>query len=208
MTFRGQVRPGFIEEETQCQTLGLGRDGGDKELEMTIDFPSKGHQWPSPESGSVTYWTKFIESKLLKVWLGYEEVETIIDWNFSECFYFGDKETKEDDMQLYLRGEVFHRNMNIETVGKDAPGEKHAVSGTAHLTFSSLPFSWALVMSSCLEWDHGGLPQKQEYRTMGKNVTGRKHAVSGYSTLYLLKAPSKIEGQQQRKWMRDSMVEI
>lgn len=32
-------------------------------------------------------------------------METIIDWTFSECFYFGDKELKEDVMQLYLVGD-------------------------------------------------------------------------------------------------------
>lgn len=28
-----------------------------------------------------------------------------MDWTFSECFYFGDKELKEDDTQLYLVGD-------------------------------------------------------------------------------------------------------
>lgn len=39
MTSPGQVRPGFIEKGALCQTLGLGIDGGDKELEMTIGLP-------------------------------------------------------------------------------------------------------------------------------------------------------------------------
>lgn len=34
---------------------------------------------------------------------------------------------------------------------------------------------------------------------MGKDATGEKPAVSGDCTLYLLKALSKLEGQQQRK---------
>lgn len=44
MASPGQVRPGFIEEGTLCQTLGLGIDEGDKELEIAISFPSKRHR--------------------------------------------------------------------------------------------------------------------------------------------------------------------
>lgn len=32
-------------------------------------------------------------------------METIIDRTFSECFYFGNKELKEDDVRFHLVGE-------------------------------------------------------------------------------------------------------